>query len=350
MSTTATWIPPHLPSLLPGGVALPGEAHAPRIRLSEHPDCYQVHVALPHGDPRDLEVSADGDTLTLRGVVERAVTGETVRSHARVEFARTFEFSDRCASSDLTREIDGHTLCLTVPRQTTSTPRRERATLHGPGERRWTLTPNDTLSLGRDDDNDIPLHHRAISRRHALITWNPGAPLPVLCDLDSCNGTRLDEELLHDARAPVSEGSTLHLGPFTFRLEFDDASAPAVVPSPSDELTFLARADDERSGLIQTTADLHQVLRSLEAHQRTGTLELRLASNDGLLVFGLGRLVDATWCGLQGTAAFEAILGTPDCRGGWRFTRAVEPCEGSIHRWPSDWLRSSPKGHARAGN
>ena len=70
------------------------------------------------------------------------------------------------------------------------------------------------LVIGRGEGCDVALEHRALSRRHAVLT--PGPPAMVR-DLDSHNGTRVGSEL-HRGGEPIAlaTGEAFHIGPFSF--------------------------------------------------------------------------------------------------------------------------------------
>lgn len=85
-------------------------------------------------------------------------------------------------------------------------------------QRHWTLdTP--MLTLGRDDDNDIVLPDRKVSRRHAVIRVERGRW--VFEDQDSRNGTFING---HQLREPwfLSDGEVIHVAN-KFSLTFIDS-------------------------------------------------------------------------------------------------------------------------------
>src|SRR5579884_330162 len=71
------------------------------------------------------------------------------------------------------------------------------------------------LRLGRSADNEMVLGDPNVSRHHAVI--EPGPSGPLLRDLESRNGTRLNGERIADA-APLLPGAEIAIGPF--RLTF----------------------------------------------------------------------------------------------------------------------------------
>lgn len=73
----------------------------------------------------------------------------------------------------------------------------------------------DELSIGRDAGNDVTIDLPLVSRRHARLERQDGAVL--LHDLNSTNGTFVNGQRLHGARA-LAEGDEIAIGParFTF--------------------------------------------------------------------------------------------------------------------------------------
>ncbi len=61
----------------------------PLLNVSEDKDNIYVRAELPGIDPKDIEISVEGDTLTLRGERKPAEVGENVSYHRRErEFGR----------------------------------------------------------------------------------------------------------------------------------------------------------------------------------------------------------------------------------------------------------------------
>lgn len=75
---------------------------------------------------------------------------------------------------------------------------------------------NRTITIGRDQENDIVLNHPLVSRKHARIAQENGEY--IIYDLNSTNGTYVDGELIHkQLRLP----SAALIGVAGFRLLFD---------------------------------------------------------------------------------------------------------------------------------
>jgi predicted component of type VI protein secretion system len=107
------------------------------------------------------------------------------------------------------------------------------------------ITPRG-MSIGRGDENDLVISYAAVSRAHALITYDQGRYHVV--DLNSGNGTYLDQTRLAPNTPTVwRPGQTLHIGDAILHLE-QSASAD------SGSETFVGWfPDDERRRAGQTS-------------------------------------------------------------------------------------------------
>jgi ABC transport system ATP-binding/permease protein len=72
---------------------------------------------------------------------------------------------------------------------------------------RWTFAPTGPVVLGRDLEADLPLDHRSVSRRHAVLSPTPSGW--TLTDL-SRNGTFVDGQPV--ARRQLARQTVAHLG------------------------------------------------------------------------------------------------------------------------------------------
>ena len=87
------------------------------------------------------------------------------------------------------------------------------------GEGDWQEVPftGAELIVGRDDETDLPLKHREVSRRHARLR-RVGDEFQ-LTDLDSSNGTQIDGvKLLADYPSTIRPGQVITIGAFTLVL------------------------------------------------------------------------------------------------------------------------------------
>jgi DNA-binding winged helix-turn-helix (wHTH) protein len=84
-------------------------------------------------------------------------------------------------------------------------------------DRTFVLAAGDAVA-GRNPECDIWVDAAGVSRRHARLRWDGGSGAVVIEDLDSTNGTFVNERRL-DAAAALRDGDVIHLGtvPLTFR-------------------------------------------------------------------------------------------------------------------------------------
>lgn len=98
--------------------------------------------------------------------------------------------------------------------------------------RRWPLDRNRALLIGRDEECDIHLPDRQVSRNHARIYW-AGDHYRVE-DLGSKNGTHVNgQDVLPNTSAPLQDGDELQIA-LRFKLAFVDAGATAPLSLESD--------------------------------------------------------------------------------------------------------------------
>lgn len=88
-----------------------------------------------------------------------------------------------------------------------------------------------TFTIGRGSENDLPIQHPLVSRRHAVITLATSGCL--IQDLGSKNGTWLNDLRLSSEPTALNHGDVLNLGGKQLSLQFF-----------TDEETFTADAKD----------------------------------------------------------------------------------------------------------
>lgn len=100
----------------------------PLVNIWNNENGAVVTAELPGIEPGDIEVSARGDTLTLRGLRKPAELqeGETCHRHERAfgEFARTLRLPFHIDAEHVQARLDNGVLELTVPRTVEEKPRR----------------------------------------------------------------------------------------------------------------------------------------------------------------------------------------------------------------------------------
>jgi hypothetical protein len=85
------------------------------------------------------------------------------------------------------------------------------------------------VTIGRSRSNDISLEDARVSRHHArVVRVDRGY---VIEDLNSRNGTRVDERAVRD-NAPLNEGSIIKIGDAVFRFTANTTQPGPPPPSP----------------------------------------------------------------------------------------------------------------------
>ncbi len=99
--------------------------------------------------------------------------------------------------------------------------------------RRWPLDRTRTLMIGRDEDCDIHLPDRQVSRNHARIFW--AGDHYRIEDLGSKNGTHVNgQDVTPNTSSPLQDGDELQIA-LRFKLAFVDAGATAPLSLESDK-------------------------------------------------------------------------------------------------------------------
>jgi hypothetical protein len=130
--------------------------------------------------------------------------------------------------------------------------------------RRWPLNRNKPLLIGRNDECEITLPDRQVSRQHALIKWENDAY--TIEDLGSKNGTHVNGHEV-TGKVTLQDGDEIQIA-LRFKLAFVDAGATA--PLTFDEPRVGLRLDKEtrqvwvNGHLLDPPLSLHQY-RLLEA-------------------------------------------------------------------------------------
>jgi len=92
------------------------------------PDALLVRAALPGVKPEDVEITIDGNTLTISGKLEDEreddEQGYLVREIRRGSFARTVTLSSDLKTEDAKASFDHGIVTLTIPKAEQAKPRR----------------------------------------------------------------------------------------------------------------------------------------------------------------------------------------------------------------------------------
>jgi sigma-B regulation protein RsbU (phosphoserine phosphatase) len=150
--------------------------------------------------------------------------------------------------------------------------------VQGPDPGRAFPLEREAVILGRQQDSDICLPGRAVSRRHARVI-RAGIGF-IIEDLDSSNGTFVNgRRLAPHAPSPLTPGDKLQIGPYVLALRTPDSSDPAL----TSEENYIVRETVNASSLKQSfpgldpTSRLHVVLQVSQNLARTLSLDDLLA-------------------------------------------------------------------------
>jgi transcriptional regulator with GAF, ATPase, and Fis domain len=83
-----------------------------------------------------------------------------------------------------------------------------------------------TVTRQAATERSLVLAHATVSRRHAVIRWDPAAGRHTLADLDSRNGTWLDGQPVHALPPFLDDGAVLRFGDVLAVYERRDAAIP----------------------------------------------------------------------------------------------------------------------------
>jgi HSP20 family protein len=101
---------------------------APAVDIKEEPDRFVIHADVPGVDPKDIEVTLDNGTLTIRG--ERKLeTEEGEKDYRRVErlygrFYRRFALPDTADPEKVKATGKNGVLEILIPKQAAVQPKR----------------------------------------------------------------------------------------------------------------------------------------------------------------------------------------------------------------------------------
>ncbi|MEO8698924.1 MAG: sigma 54-interacting transcriptional regulator [Kofleriaceae bacterium] len=88
--------------------------------------------------------------------------------------------------------------------------------------------------IGRSQECDLVIEHRALSRRHAVLRWRTGLTVQ---DLDSTNGVRMGRGVVRGGEpVALAHGESFHIGPFSFLVVDAQAAEPSTDRSGRDRL------------------------------------------------------------------------------------------------------------------
>jgi HSP20 family protein len=108
--------------------AEPARAFVPAVDIHEETERYRVQADLPGIDPAEIEITVDGDLLTIKGERKTAglVDGATVQraERARGPFERIFRLPETAASEGVEAEYRQGVLTVSIPKAEAAIPYR----------------------------------------------------------------------------------------------------------------------------------------------------------------------------------------------------------------------------------
>jgi pSer/pThr/pTyr-binding forkhead associated (FHA) protein len=156
--------------------------------------------------------------------------------------------------------------------------------LQGQGSRTIEIA-QDTFTIGRKTDNDLPIDDHTVSGRHARIARVQS--VYFLEDLKSTNGTFLNGKLIE--RAQLRDADVVTIG--QHRIIFQDSAPIPTITSPAStdlEQTMAIRGKDMRAGQATATAKV------LVTAGKTERLEYHLTKPSNLIGSQEGAAIQLT--------------------------------------------------------
>ena len=128
------------------------------------------------------------------------------------------------------------------------------------------------VTIGRSQDNDIPVDNLAVSNHHAKVYFEAGRM--VVEDLDSLNGTFVND--LRVERATLHDGDNIHIGKHKIKV---DASGDAPLAWDTGRKAAAPRIDEtmvldtkERRKMLQQAAAMGESMQFAGARMKVPTL------------------------------------------------------------------------------
>ncbi|HSD86643.1 MAG TPA: FHA domain-containing protein [Kofleriaceae bacterium] len=131
-------------------------------------------------------------------------------------------YEKRASSAERAHQMKGSSTYMPTATPTSGRPKRADyapgflvGLSHDAQNRKWQLF-GDT-AIGRSMDNEIPIAHESLSRRHARILYMNG--VFILSDLGSTNGCELNGQAVFSNAMKLKDGDIIKIGYVEFRLE-----------------------------------------------------------------------------------------------------------------------------------
>lgn len=175
------------------------------------------------------------------------------------------------------------------------------------------------VMLGRGEECDLVLNHKAVSRNHAVIK-NLGNQRHVVCDLASSNGTFVNGRQI--TRHILKYGDEIKVGTFSFKLSDKTRDFASKTDSFTASKKYSMVGQLENQGLVE-------VFQYLEFNKKTGTLSIRHdLLGEGFVTFQNGSPMAAQFAGETAEGAILAMLRLGE--GYFMTSNEIEPAEADI--------------------
>ena len=207
------------------------------------------------------------------------------------------------------------------------------------------LEPNRAYVLGRDSGCDITVEDMICSRRHARLTLGTVRQSVFIDDLESRNGTYVNEERISD-RTPIDNYSGIRIGATVFLFCVDDVAregdahldtatvaieALALGQEIGDEVVQMLKKDGRAPTNFAGHLDSFSVIEVLQLLIQTaqsGTLHVALEGGRGTIELRYGEVCAATCQDLEGFPALLQIASQK--RGMFWLVQENTPCRITI--------------------
>lgn len=210
------------------------------------------------------------------------------------------------------------------------------------------LRPNRCYVLGRSEDCDLVVKDAASSRRHARISVGGGGRTVFIEDLESHNGTYVNEERI-SGRTQLEAGSAIRIGAAVYLLSLGSdvrEEDRALLDTSTKALEWLSLGDEVGEEILRVVKSkesstshfsgqlgsfsLIEVLQILNQARKSGTLHVSLESGQARIEIRNGEVHSATYGEADGFPALVMVAN--EKTGIFLLVETDEPCPKTIHQ------------------
>lgn len=109
-----------------------GRSFVPSVDIREEAQRFVVEADLPGVDAKAIDITVDGDTLTISGERKHTQADEAAEVHlterAQGRFARSFRLPESAASEGFSADYNGGVLTIAIPKSEKAIPYRIEVT------------------------------------------------------------------------------------------------------------------------------------------------------------------------------------------------------------------------------